>query len=304
MNATEPSATEAPDPRSDALDTWPVATLLHALWEGQLAAVAALHPALPALAEATAAATDRLRQHPNGRLVYAGAGTSARLGAGDGAELAPTFDWPDERLLLLPAGGQSALTRAREDAEDDEAAAPGAVARQRIGPAAVLIALAARGATRFTVAAIVAARAAGALTIGIANSPATPLLAAAAHPILIATGAEPIAGSTRMKAGTAQKVALNLLSTGIMVGLQRTWRGRMVDMRATNRKLRARATRMVAELTGTTESDAAAALAGAHGHIKLAILIATGLSPADANAALHAHDGNLRAALALNRHHS
>ncbi len=298
---TSLESTEALDPRSDTLDTWPAATLLHALWEGQLGAVAAIHQALPSLAAATEAATARLRAHL-GRLVYTGAGSSARLGAQDGAELAPTFDWPEARLLLLPAGGPGALARAIENAEDGTSEAEAAIRHHAIGPADVLIALAASGATPFTVAAARAARAAGALTIGIANAPAS-LLDAVDHPVLIPTGAEAIAGSTRMKAGTAQKVALNLLSTGIMVGLHRTHRGRMVDMRATNAKLRARAIRMVADLAGAGEDQAAAALHQSGNRLKPAILIAAGRTPAEADRALAEAGGDLRAALASSSPH-
>jgi N-acetylmuramic acid 6-phosphate etherase len=292
-------ATELLDARSDALDTWPPGVLLQSLWEGQLAAVAAIGPALPALAAATIAATGRLRAHASGRLIYTGAGSSARLGAQDGAELAPTFDWPDARLLLLPAGGPAALTSAREGAEDDMTAAIEAVAAHRVGSADVMIAVAASGATPFTLAAASAARAAGALTIAIANSPGAPLLSACEHGVLIATGPEPVAGSTRMKAGTAQKVALNLLSTGVMIGLHRTHRGRMVEMRATNAKLAARAVRMVAELAGVDRAIAEAALAQTDGRCKPAVLVACGLDPRAAASALAATGGNLRAALAL-----
>ncbi len=292
------AATETHDPRSDALDTWPVPKLLQALWEGQLAAVAALHGALPSLAAATGAATVRLRDHPAGRLVYTGAGSSARIAAGDGAELAPTFDWPDDRVLLLPAGGPEALIRARENAEDDEAAALDAIDRHQVGPADVLIALAASGATRFTCAAARAASAAGALTIGVVNSPTAPLLALVKHPVLLDTGPEAIAGSTRMKAGTAQKAALNLFSTAVMVGLGRTYRGRMVEMRATNAKLRERAVRMVAELANTTEQQARDALNQTGGRLKPAILLALGGDRAEAatpSASLRDADSRLNA---------
>lgn len=269
------------------MEGWPVPSLLAALWEGQLAAVAATGPALPALAAAVAAALPRLQS--GGRLAYAGAGTSGRIAAQDGAELAPTFGW--DRTVLLLAGGPDALRHAAEGAEDraDLGAADGA----RLGPADVLIALAASGRTPYTVACVTAARAAGALTIGIAHSPGTPLLDAAEHPVLLMTGAEPIAGSTRMKAGTAQKVALNLISTALMAGLGRTYRGRMVDMAQTNTKLRARAATMVSELAGVGPDAAAAALTEAGGAIKLAILLARGWTGPAALSALSDHQGRL-----------
>ena len=291
-------ATEALDLACEELDAWPPATGLRVLWQGQLAAVAAIGPALPAMAEAVTAAAALLRAHPAGRLIYAGAGTSARLAAGDGAELNPTFDWPEHRLLLLPAGGPEALIRARENAEDDRPAAVSAVALHRIGAGDVVIGVAASGATQFTCAVVEAARAAGALTIGISNSPGAPLLTLAECPILAETAPEPIAGSTRMKAGTAQKVILTLLSTGIMAGLGRIHRGRMVDMRARNAKLRHRAVRMVAELASVPAEAAEAALARTDGRLKEAVLVAGGADPAAAAAALARADGHLRGALA------
>ncbi len=269
---------------------------IEGLWEGQLAAVASIGPALGAIAGAVEAALSRLRN--GGRLAYAGAGSSGRLGAQDGAELEPTFDWPRDRLVLLIAGGVRALTQAVENAEDDAPDARAQVAAAGIGPQDVVIGVAASGATPFTLGAVVAARERGALTIGLANSAGSPLLAAAEHPVLVATGAEPIAGSTRMKAGTAQKVVLNLLSTAMMAGLGHVHAGRMVDMQARNAKLRRRAVAMVAELAGCDPADAAAALAATGGRVKPAVLVALGLSATDAAAALTDSAGHLRPALA------
>lgn len=290
--------TEAASERYRDLDAWDSETALAALWEGQMAAIAALRPALPALAGAAEAAAARLRD-ATGRIIYTGAGTSGRLAALDAAELPPTFDWPPERTHLLIAGGTASLLRAAEGAEDDAAAARSGLAEAGAGTADVLIALAASGTTPFAIAAVQAARAAGTLTIAIANSPGAPLLAAAEHPVLLDTGAEAIAGSTRMKAGTAQKAALTLLSTQIMVRLGRIHAGRMVEMRPTNAKLRARGERMVAELAGCAADDAARALAEAGGRIKVAtVMQARGLSAHRAEALLSRHAGILRAALA------
>jgi N-acetylmuramic acid 6-phosphate etherase len=276
------------------LDLWETAEAAEALWDGQMAAIAALRPALPALAAAADAAAGRLVKGA-GRLIYAGAGTSGRLAALDGAELPPTFAWPPERTALLIAGGTASLLRAAEGAEDDTKAAQAMEA----GSSDVLIALAASGGTPFTVAALAAARAQGALTIGIANSPGAPLLAAADHAILIETGAEAIAGSTRMKAGTAQKAALTLLSTLIMIRLGRVHAGRMIEMRPTNAKLLARARRMVAELTGCDADAAAKTLEEAEGSTKLAsLMILRKLDRDAAEALLARHGGILRQALA------
>ena len=290
--------TEEVSSRYRDLDLWDSAQAAEALWEGQMTAVAALRPALPALAAAADAAAARLAAGA-GRLIYAGAGTSGRLAALDAAELPPTFDWPHERIALLIAGGTASLLRATEGAEDDAETARAGLADMEAGPADVLIALAASGGTPFSVTALETARARGALTIAIANSPGTPLLAAAEQAILIDTGAEAISGSTRMKAGTAQKAALTLLSTLIMIRLGRVHEGRMIEMRPTNAKLLARARRMVAELTGCDPAAAAAALDEAGGSSKLAsLMILRGLDRDAAEALLSRHAGILRQALA------
>lgn len=240
------------------------------------------------------AAADRLRG--GGRLAYAGAGTSGRIGVQDGAELGPTFDWPSERLLFLMAGGEAALIRATEGAEDRSDAAEQDVREARLGPADVLVGIAASGSTPYTVTAVGAARTAGALTIGISNSAGAPLLAAAEHAVLVETGPEAIAGSTRMKAGTAQKATLNLFSTAVMTRLGRVYRGQMVDMNARNEKLRRRAVRMLRSLTGCSTEQAAAALAQTDGRVKPAVLVVRGLSPANAVALLARSGGDLRVA--------
>jgi len=289
-------ATEQVDPRYQDLDAWPALPRLEAMWEAQLAAVAAVRIALPALATAAQAAATRLGDA--GRLVYVGAGTSGRIGAQDGAELPPTFDWPQHRLVLLMAGGDGAFTRSVENAEDDREAAVSAVATHAIGPSDVVIGIAASGSTPFTTAAIQAARARGALTIGIANSAGGTLLAAADHAILAETGAEVIAGSTRMKAGTAQKIVLNLLSSEIMVLRGHVHRGLMVDMQAKNAKLRLRAVRMLRMLDPRPDAELEAALAASGGKVKTAALILQGLDRLTAEARLAAHAGNLRRALA------
>ena len=296
MATGEPAATEAGSRRHDWLDDWPVAEQVESLWEGQLAAVAAIGAALPAIAAAVEAAGPRLRA--GGRLIYAGAGSSGRLAAQDGAELEPTFDWPADRLVLMLAGGPGALTRAVENAEDDVEAAAAAAAAAAVDAADVLIGVAASGSTPFTLMAVREARRRGALTIGLANGVGAPLLAASECPVLLATGAEAIAGSTRMKAGTAQKVALNLLSTAMMTGLGRVHAARMVDMQARNAKLRRRAVAMVVELAGCDAAAANAALAATGQRVKPAILVAHGLSAEQAAVALVASGGVLRRALA------
>ena len=224
-------ATEDVSPRFHDLDAWPTAEAARALYEGQLAAVAAVQPALGAIAAASEAAAARL-SGGTGRLVYVGAGTSGRIGVQDGAELAPTFDWPEARTLFLMAGGDGALLRAVENAEDSREQGAARVAAAGIGAGDVVVGLAASGATPFTVAALAEAGRREALTIGIGNNPDAPIFSACDRPILVETGTEVLAGSTRMKAGTAQKVVLNLFSTLVMIRLGRVFGGRLVDMRA------------------------------------------------------------------------
>ena len=265
--------------------------------EGQFAAVAAVHAARPALERAALAIEARLRA--GGRLVYAGAGTSGRLAVQDGAELMPTFSWPSERLLLLMAGGDDALLRAVEGAEDtpDEAAA--LIYRHRIDAKDALIAVAASGSTPFTLACLREAAARGALTVGIANNADTPLPNEADHPVWLDTGAEPIAGSTRMKAGTAQRVALTLLSSLVMIRLGKVYAGLMVDVQASNAKLVDRREKMVHHLTGGTSDEVRDALAQAQGSVKLAVLLLKGCDLEEAERVLDRAGGQLRAALAV-----
>jgi N-acetylmuramic acid 6-phosphate etherase len=287
--------TETADPRTFALEDWTTPVAATALWEGQLAAVAAVRPALPAISAAAEAAAGRLRR--TGRLIYCGAGTSGRLGVLDASELPPTFDWPDARVTYRMAGGDRALTKSVENAEDDTQAADADMAALKVTDCDVVIAIAASGATPYALACANHARANWALTIGIANSPNAPLFAACDHAILVETGAEPIAGSTRLKAGTSQKVVLNLLSTLIMIRLGRVWRGQMIDMVARNEKLRRRALRMVMMLTDCSEQSARDALAAAGGKAKLAILLLHGLDADEAAARLAHHHGHLGPAL-------
>ena len=287
--------TEDTDPAFADLDQWDTARALEKLHESQIAAVAAVGPALPHLARAVDAAARRLSA--GGRLIYAGAGTSARIAVQDGAELLPTFGWPADRVAFVVAGGEEALLRPVENAKDGANAAGARIVELGVGAKDVLIAVAASGETPFTIAALRAAKARGALAIGVASNAGTTLITEADHGILLATGAEPVSGSTRMKAGTAQKVALNLFSTMAMVRMGRVYRGLMVDMIATNEKLRRRAVRMVASLDGCSEAEAASALAAAGGDLKAAVLVRRGFDVAAARALLGRHGGRLRDAM-------
>jgi N-acetylmuramic acid 6-phosphate etherase len=234
-----------------------------------------------------------------GRLIYVGAGTSGRLAAQDGAELMPTFSWPRERLVLLMAGGAPAFTQSIEGAEDQADQGIHLVREHRVDAKDVLVAVAASGTTPFTLACLREAKAAGALTVGIANNRGTPLLRESDFPIWLDTGAEPIAGSTRLIAGTAQKIALNLLSSLLMILLGRVYGGLMVDVQATNDKLLRRSEDMVMRLAGGTREEARDALGRARGSVKLAVLLSRGCDLAGATDLLDRAGGQLRKALAL-----
>jgi N-acetylmuramic acid 6-phosphate etherase len=288
--------TERPSPRYSGIDLWESSDVLDAMIEGQFAAVAAVRAARAAMEEAADAMEARLMV--GGRLIYAGAGTSGRIAVQDGAELMPTFSWPADRLLLFIAGGNEALLQAVEGAEDQTEHALALVKNHNIAADDVLIAAAASGTTPFTLACLRGAKAAGALTVGIANNRGTPLLKEADHPILLDTGSEPIAGSTRMKAGTAQRITLNVLSSLLMIRLGRVYEGLMVDVQATNKKLTKRSEDMLTHLTGRSAEDVREALTSADGSVKLAVLLLKGCRPEDAKTLLDRCGGRLRVALA------
>jgi N-acetylmuramic acid 6-phosphate etherase len=271
--------------------TWPAAEALAAMLDNQLSAFAAVRLALPSIAVAATVAAERLTER--GRLIYCGAGASGRLAVQDGVELYPTFGWPTERLVYLIAGGETALTRSVEGAEDDADAGVREVTALRARAGDVLVAVAASGTTRYTRAAQETARAAGALTVAMANNLGAPLLAGADHPVLLDTGPEFLAGSTRMTAGTAQKIALNLFSTRLMTDLGRVYQGHMVDMVPTSAKLVARAQSMVAAIANVSPARAATAWEEAGGSVKVAVLMLDGLERFEAEARLAAVAGRL-----------
>jgi N-acetylmuramic acid 6-phosphate etherase len=287
--------TEHIDPRYIDLDSWSATEMIAAMYEGQLAAAVAVGSALGPLAAAVDDAVPALQR--GGRIVYAGAGTSGRIAVQDGSELLPTFDWPADRVVFAMAGGFDALVRSVEGAEDDAAAGAQAIVDASIGADDVVIGIAASGTTPYTIAALRAAGAAGAVTIAVASNPGAPLFDAARHRILVDTGSEVIAGSTRMKAGTAQKIVLNLFSTAVMVRLGRVYRGLMVDMRASNAKLRRRAAAIASEIVGCPAGEAARYLDEADGDVKTAVLLGLGWDRNEATQLLLRHGGNLRKAI-------
>ena len=276
----------------DLLSTGEVVRVIQAEDARVAAAVAAEADALVAAVEAVTA-----RLAAGGRLFYVGAGTSARIAALDAAEIPPTYGTSPELVQVIVAGGERALLHAVEGAEDDaEAGRCEVLERLRSGDA--LVGIAASGSTPFTVAAVKEARRLGALTVAVTARRDSKLVAAAELAVVPATGAEVVMGSTRMKAGTAQKLVLNALSTAVMVRLGKVSSNLMVEMPATNAKLRRRAAVMVELLAEVDPAAAAAALAAAEGEVKTAVLVARGQSTGEARQALEAAGGNLRQALA------
>lgn len=289
--------TEQPHPGHLALDTYDSAALVEAFVADQALAAQAVRAAAPQLAQAVDAALPRLRA--GGRIVTVGAGTSGRLGVLDSVELHPTFSWPRERAPALLAGGPGAMFAAVEGAEDDEA--QGAADLGALQPTVqdVVLLLAASGATPYVLGAARAARGAGALTVGVANSPDAPLMAACEIGVLLDTGPEVISGSTRLKAGTAQKIALNTFSSSVMVRLHKVHGNLMVDLRASNAKLQRRALRLTMMASGADAARAEAALAASAGRVKVAVvMLRAGVDAARAQARLDSAEGSVRAALA------
>jgi len=289
--------TEQPHADHAALSTYATPQLVAAFVADQALAAQAVAAAGVALAQAVDAAVPRIRA--GGRLIYVGAGTSGRLGVLDSVELHPTFSWPRERALALLAGGESAMFVAVEGAEDNHP--QGAADLLALAPTAndVVLLLAASGGTPYALGACAAARAAGALTVGIANNPGAPLAAAAEIGVILDTGPEVISGSTRLKAGTAQKIALNTISSSVMVRLNKTYGNLMVDLRASNAKLVKRALALTIRATGATESDAQTALTASGSRVKVAVvMLKAGVDVAAAEARLLAADGSVEQAIA------
>lgn len=267
--STQSSTTEAIDRSLETFDTWPLEARLQALIESNERALASVKATLPALSQAAEGIREQLKR--GGRLIYIGAGTSGRLALQDAAELPPTFGF--DRTVVLLAGGEAAGQQAQEGAEDDEAAAVREVAALNVTDRDAAIGLAASGRTPYTVAGLKALRDAGAFTVGVANNPDTPLITAAHVGIVLESGPEVIAGSTRLAAGTAQKVVLNALSTVPMPELGGVYKNLMVGMRPVNAKLYLRAQQIVAQATGKEGEIVREALEATNWHIREAILV-------------------------------
>jgi N-acetylmuramic acid 6-phosphate etherase len=286
--------TEYARPELHDLETRETLAIVNTFLVRERAARLALDAAAPKLAQLADAVAARLQA--GGRLFYAGAGTSGRLALLDAVECGPTFGVPDGLIVPVLAGGDSAFLRAVEGAEDDEEAAALALQSHGFSAADALVGIAASGATPFTLAALRYAASVGGFTGAIVNNVAPGI--AADVTVVIASGPEVIAGSTRLSAGTVQKVALNVLSSTVMIRLNKTYGPYMVDVRATNTKLRRRAARIVAAIAAVDEAAAAAALGEAAGEVKTAVVtLRLGISADAARESLAAAGGSLRAVL-------
>lgn len=288
--------TEAIDPRYAQIDTATVEQLAALMNDADATVPEAVRRALPQIVAGIEAVVERMSE--GGRLFYVGAGTPGRIGILDASECPPTFGTPPELVRAVIAGGEDAFLHAREGVEDDEDAARATVAEEGVGPGDSVLGVASSGRTPFVLAAVTEARARGALTVGLSCNRDTPLSAAVHRPIEVLVGPEVLAGSTRLKAGSAQKLVLNMFSTIVMVRLGKTYGNLMVDVNPTNAKLRERAVSIVATITGASREQSLQALDESGMQIKPAVLrLSRGLDPVEAAVALAAVGGRLRAAL-------
>ena len=291
-------STEAVRPELAALDLLSTADLVSLMAADSHRATDAVVAAVPAMTAAVEVVCARLGA--GGRLVYVGAGTAGRLAVLDAAELGPTFSVPPGLAEAVIAGGDDALRHPAEGAEDDKDAGARALTSLGVTAMDVVIGVSASGRTPYVLGAVEQARSVGAATVGLSCNAGSPLSSAADHPIELVVGGEVVAGSSRLNAGTAQKIALNTISTSVMVLLGKTYGNLMVDVRPTNDKLRDRAVRIVQAVTGTGPEPAGAALVAAGWDVKVACLIvASGRDAAAAGSVLAAANGRLREALAI-----
>ena len=287
--------TETRNPATDGLDRLTTLDLVRVLHSADTEAVAAVTAELPHIAAAIDGIVQRLQQ--GGRLFYLGAGTSGRLGVLDASECPPTYNTPPEMVQGLIAGGDVALRSSVERAEDNEEQGRLDLKAHGFSNKDVLVGIAASGRTPYVLGGVKYARELGALSIGLSCVPGSSLANAAEMEITPATGPEPVTGSTRMKAGTATKLVLNMLSTGTMVRMGYVFGNLMVNVQPTNEKLRDRGARIVATITGLSYAEAAALLKSA-GSVRTAIVMQRlGLSRDDAEKKLEAARGRLRVAL-------
>lgn len=288
--------TEASHPASEELDRLPALDIVRLMNREDGAVVAAVESEAEHIARGIEWITEAFAS--GGRLLYAGAGTSGRLGVLDAAECPPTFGTPPEMVVGVIAGGSDALTRSVEGAEDDRER--GAAAIDALAPTArdVVVGIAASGRTPWVLGAVARAGAADARSIGVCCNPGAPLAANVDLAVVPVVGPEILAGSTRLKAGTATKMVLNMFTTGAMVGVGKTFGNRMVDVCASNDKLRARALRIVRDVTDLPEPAAADLLTRCDGEVKTALLAhRRRVSAEEARLLLERADGHLRRAI-------
>lgn len=288
--------TESVDPRNANLDTLSVSALAQLMNDADRTVPEAVRAALPQIVPAIEAVSQRM--FAGGRLVYVGAGTAGRLGMLDASECPPTFNTPPGQVSAIIAGGPQALITAVEGAEDDSVAGAAAIDAAQIGALDAVVGIAASGRTPYVVGAVTRARQLGALTVGLSCHAGATLSHAVDLPIEVLVGPEIISGSTRLKSGTAQKLVLNMISTIAMVRMGKTYGNLMIDVRATNHKLRERARRIVQQISAASRDEAAAALDASGNDIRVAALMLARHESADRAAArLRDAGGNLRTAL-------
>lgn len=301
MNSLDDLETEQPNPSSCGIDARSTEEILRIMNAEDQKVAPAVGAEIPRIARAVDIIVDRLSR--GGRLFYLGAGTSGRLGALDAAECPPTFRVPPDLVQAVIAGGEKALTRSTEASEDDPEGGVRDLTARGFCASDVLVGIAASGRTPYVLGAVEWARRLGAATIGVTSNPGSPLAGLVDIAIVPLTGPEIIAGSTRLKAGTAAKLVLNMLSTATMIRLGHVYGNLMVNVQPTNVKLRARARRILRQAAGVSEEEADRLLAAAGDSVKLAIVMArTGLCRAEAERRLAEAGGRVSAALQESGH--
>ena len=296
----EASPTEQRNPRSIGIDEKTIEEILRIIsYEDQQVPTAVVKE-IPRIAEAVETLTSAIRK--GGRVFFVGAGTSGRLGVLEAAEMPPTFGVHHDMFQAVIAGGPEALFQSKEGAEDDEAEGAETIEEHGIGRDDVLVALSSSGSTPFVISALRKAKKIGATTVAVTCNPVSSVSELADITITPEVGAEVVAGSTRMKAGTAQKLVLNMLTTTSMIKLGKVYNGYMIGVQPTSQKLRSRAKRIVTTIAGVELEEAEKALELADGEVRIAILLARSNATAEeARLALDRADGSLRRALEILR---
>jgi len=297
MSRLPSRATEQRNPRTRGLDSKSTLDILRAIHREDATVAHAVARALPEIARAVDAISRALQN--GGRLFYVGAGTSGRLASLDAAEIPPTFGTPGRSVQAVIAGGRRALTHAVEGAEDNRPQGARDLAARHLARKDVVVGIAASGSTPYVLGALEFAQRRGAITVGVTSNPGSPLCKLAAIRIVTETGPETITGSTRMKAGTAQKMVLNMLSTAAMVRMGRVYDNWMMGVALTNRKLQARGLRILMEASGATVADATRALRQSGNNLPVALIILrNGVTAREAQRRLRDAGGHIRNALA------